>query len=140
MVGNYDFAPTIAELAGAKPTSGAPVVDGLSWAGLIVGANTAWPRNAALSEGYQDAEGGVKCCGKYHALRVHSINADALYVETGTGDVAYFDNAVDPYQTRNIISNLTSDKKADLAKRLAAIKTCVGNQCILASDIQDLIV
>jgi arylsulfatase A-like enzyme len=140
MVGNQDFASTIAELAGAKPTSGAPIVDGLSWAGLITGANTAWPRNAALSEGYQDAEGGVKCCGQYHALRIHSSDTDALYVETGSGDTAYFDNAADPNQCNNTISSLSSDKKADLAKRLAAIKSCKGLQCVLASDIQGLLV
>merc|ERR1711871_336948 len=72
MVGNYDFAPTIAELAGASPTADAPPVDGLSWAALVVGqAAVPWPRSVALNEGFENAEGGVKCCGKYHALRIH---------------------------------------------------------------------
>ena len=39
MVGNCDFAPSIAELAGAEPTGGAPTVDGLSWARLLSGEN-----------------------------------------------------------------------------------------------------
>lgn len=82
----------------------------------------------------------AKCCGKYHALRIRAGGQDALYVETGNGDAAYFDNAVDPYQTTNIISNLSSDKKNDLASRLAAIKSCVGNQCVLASGMQGLVV
>lgn len=143
MVGNYDFAPTIAELAGAEPTSGAPVIDGLSWAGLLDGSapSTPWPRNAALSEGYQDAEGlkGM-CCGKYHSLRIHSDGQDVLYVETGSGDLAYFDNAVDPYQTTNIIGNLSADAKADLAARLSAVKSCAGQDCVLASSVQNLLV
>jgi len=141
MVGNYDYAPTIAELAGAKPTNGAPAVDGLSWAALVKGERTAaWPRSLALNEGFENAEGGVKCCGKYHALRIRDGDQDALYVETGSGEPAYFDNAADPYQTTNIIGNLSKGMKARLTARLASVKSCVGQQCVLASSVQGLLV
>ena len=82
----------------------------------------------------------MKCCGKYHALRIGTEGQDALYVETGSGEAAYFDNAADPYQTTNIIGNLSSDVKQELALRLAAVKACAGEDCVLASTMQNLLI
>lgn len=57
MSANYDFAPTWAELAGAKPSPTAPPIDGKSLVPLMRG-ETKTIRTYTLQEGYQSCEAG----------------------------------------------------------------------------------
>ena len=60
LVGNYDLARTWADIGGATPNAGAPVVDGRSLLDLLVSNGTAaWGRTFTLQEGYQTCEDGT---------------------------------------------------------------------------------
>jgi arylsulfatase A-like enzyme len=140
MVGNYDLAPTWAELTGAVPTVSAPPVDGISFASLLKDNKGTWPRTFTLTEGYQNFEGVKKCCGRYHGLRIRDKDENSVYVELEAGEIAYFDTAKDPAQTKNVYNSLPSDKKRKLAAQLKAVQACAGKACpghgSAASDVE----
>lgn len=142
MVSNVDLASTWAELAGASPTGTAPTVDGISFASLLKGENKAWPRTLTVTEGYQNAEGKVPCCGRYHGIRIQNDEENWLYVELEAGGAAYFNSTEDPDQTTNTYDALDSGTKALLAGTVKAVKACVGKACLgheadqIVSDVE----
>jgi hypothetical protein len=63
------------------------------------------------------------------SLPAGSILRDALYVEYTDGGKMYFDVESDPWQTRNIFTNLTAADAATLTKMLAKVRDCTGKEC-----------
>jgi arylsulfatase A-like enzyme len=120
LVGNIDLAPTILELAHAKPLR---VMDGLSLVPLLGSAlpDAGWQRVLLLESGPNPVYPAV-----YHAIRTDRY----LYVEYDTGDRELYDLATDP----NELDNRQGDPayasvQADLARRLATLETCRGLSC-----------
>jgi N-acetylglucosamine-6-sulfatase len=111
LVANHDFAPTVADLAGASiPT----FVDGRSFRALLDNPHSpAWPRQRVLVE----RSAGIP----WNAIRSES----SLYVEYDQGWKEYYDLDSDPHQLRNIPSLAPANAPAILAD----LRACEGAEC-----------
>jgi arylsulfatase A-like enzyme len=128
IVSNIDLAPTFAALA-AAPLTGNP--DGKDIRHLLTEKNTEkinW-RNFAIIEhrrvsydindpDRQEPEDGI--LPSYTALRFQNL----LYVEYETGEISCYDSQKDPYELKNIASDLPFDVKNKLHSILLAAKNC----------------
>jgi arylsulfatase A-like enzyme len=128
-----DMRPTVEELAGVRP---AAEVEGRSLAGMIdAGFVPSW-RDVTLIEhhgppGNGDPDQQDHLAGKppsYDALRF----ADALYVEYDNPSRApeFYDLETDPFERSNVFATLPPERKAELARRLSAMRGCVGVTCL----------
>ncbi|PYQ08414.1 MAG: hypothetical protein DMF82_01535 [Acidobacteria bacterium] len=118
---NIDFAPTLAELAGAAAPAG---VDGRSFAPLLHGrapAGGKW-RTDFLVEHWTADEGGIP---PYSALRSRSH----LYVEYPEDERELYDLRADPYELHNVHAAADPSRRERLSRRLAALKACAGATC-----------
>lgn len=135
LAANVDLRPTFHELAGALI---GPRVEGRSLVPLLRGQAPANWRDAVLIEhrdsnnlpGDPDRQGAAK--GKppaYQALRF----ADALYVEYQRPRDApeYYE---DPEQVRNVYPSLSPERQAELAQRLAQLRSCSGGASCQAAE------
>jgi arylsulfatase A-like enzyme len=140
-VSNVDLAPTILDLAGAKPCrSGGRcrVLDGRSLTGLIRG-DASWPGDRAIVVEFDAGERArrAKVC-RYQGVRVgervyvrHTAAADPV---TGAchpiDEREHYDLERDPFQLQNLYpaDPLTSDGAAQsqLETRLAELGDCAG--------------
>ena len=126
LAANIDVAPTIADLAGARPGL---VVDGRSLRPALVGAGGAW-RTAMLIDGFiTDADGDDRA---FDAVRTRRY----LYVEHPSGERELYDLRLDPYQVASVAAVASYDAvRADLAGKLDTLRTCRGESCwITAPD------
>jgi len=138
MAQNTDLYPTFVELAGATP---ATPIDGLSLVPLLhrSGSEPQW-RTVALVEHDQsnnpsdpDFEGGGSNPTTYRAIRISAKHlpgfpgpVEAVYVEyqDTAHETEYYDIDKDPYEQRNVASELTAAEKSELHKVLAALAHC----------------
>ena len=73
-----------------------------------------------------DDDDGVAQSGTFAAIRTSRY----VYVENATGELELYDLSVDPYQLQNQVLNPAYDlAEAQLAKRLAALRSCAGETC-----------
>jgi arylsulfatase A-like enzyme len=117
---NIDFAPTLAELAGARAPEG---VDGRSFVPLL----RALPRSAPwrtdfLVEHWTAEEGGIP---PYSALR----SDDFLYVEYPDAERELYDLRRDLFELHNGYADATPALVDRLSRRLSALKACGGPTC-----------
>jgi arylsulfatase A-like enzyme len=135
LAANVDLRPTFEELAGLVPAT-----EGRSLASLLhEGFAPSW-RDVTLIEhhgppGSGDPDQQDHLAGKppsYDALRF----ADALYVEYDNPSRApeFYDLTTDPFERDNVYGLLPPERKAELARRLAAMRTCVGVTCLTADQ------
>ncbi len=135
---NVDLYPTFVQLAGAKP---ATPVDGHSLVPLLHPPKSApaW-RSVALVEHQKsnnaadpDFEGGGSNPTTYEAIRVVAKHlpafrgpVDAVWVEyqDAEHETEYYDIKKDPYERRNIASQLTAAQRKELHKTLVRLQTC----------------
>lgn len=128
---NVDLRPTFDTWAGAKVK---PVVEGASLAGLAAGEQPAAWRQTALVEhvgpdldpsdpDYQAAPGGNPTT--YDAIRFDG----GLYVESANGEREYYDLQADPDALHNVYAQVSEARRADLAARVARLRTCRGASC-----------
>jgi N-acetylglucosamine-6-sulfatase len=92
LVGNHDFAPTLADMGNARVPA---FVDGRSFLPLATGATTVWPRTAILSE----LETNDIPPSKWDMLRMRG----KVYTRHQGGEKEYYDLARDPYQVHNAL-------------------------------------
>ena len=118
---NIDYAPTLAELAGAAAPAG---VDGRSFVPLLHGrapGGGKW-RTDFLVEHWTADEGGIP---PYSALRSSSY----LYVEYPEEERELYDLRADPYELHNVHAAADPSLRERLSRRLAALKACAGATC-----------
>jgi N-acetylglucosamine-6-sulfatase len=120
---NIDFAPTVAELAGASIP---PAVDGRSLVPLLRGAKPSlanW-RQDFLVEFYTPP-GAPPTNQSYYGLRTQ----DTLYVEYASGEHELYDLKVDLYQLSSLHKAAGSERMKVLSNRLSKLKTCAAKTC-----------
>jgi N-acetylglucosamine-6-sulfatase len=111
LVANHDFAPTVADLAGASiPT----FVDGRSFRALLDDPHSpAWPRQRVLVEHFAGMH--------WNAIRFEN----SVYVEYARGWREYYDLSSDPHQ----LNNKPSLAPANAPAILADLRACEGAEC-----------
>ena len=118
MVINNDFAPTMADLAGVRPTR---TVDGRSFAPLLRGNRPLW-RTAFLVE---NPTGEV--VPPYRAVRTDDRKKMVQYYTKGVREV--YDLRSDPMELKNIQDAMPKKAVSRLQKRINALKDCSGTRC-----------
>ena len=125
---NIDLAPTFEALAGREPPS---TIDGRSLVALLEGHRMPSWRKAVLIEHHgpdlyvTDPDYQAKDAGNppsYEAIRF----ANSVYVEYVDGEREYYDIATDPYELRNIYTELSPQRRLVLHVQLAALEQCHG--------------
>ncbi len=69
--------------------------------------------------------GGGEGVPGYDAL----LTGGETYVEWGTGEKEYYDLGTDPRQLDNSYPSLPESDRAELSRRLDALKACSGDAC-----------
>jgi N-acetylglucosamine-6-sulfatase len=113
---NVDFAPTLAELAGASVP---PNLDGRSFARLLRGETVTDWRKDLLSETISYT-GGVSA-----TLRT----ADYAYTELESNERELYDMRTDPYQTTSLHRRADPTLLQTLSARVAQLVSCRGASC-----------
>jgi N-acetylglucosamine-6-sulfatase len=124
LVANIDLAPTIAALAGAKPTR---IVDGRSLVPLFVHPRTHWARELLIERG----PGGRAAFGErlFTAIRTQRY----LYAEYLTGERELYDLRRDPDELQSRHGDPAYARVRDeLARSLALLRDCAGATCAAA--------
>jgi N-acetylglucosamine-6-sulfatase len=118
LAGNIDLAPTIAQIAGAKPRR---AQDGISLRELANQPSIGTGRDL-LYENFTTFNSTP-----YVALRTPQY----VYIErTATGERELYDLLNDPYELQSQHANPSFNAiEAQLANRLAALRSCVGAGC-----------
>jgi hypothetical protein len=119
---NNDFAPTIAELAGASTPS---FVDGKSFAPLLSSSPPSSWRTAFLEEGYIPPEDGFPVPPH---KSVHT--QQYMLTEYDTGERELYDLSADPYQLQSISRTANSEQLySTLESRLNTLRACSAEAC-----------
>ena len=120
LVLNNDFAPTIAELAGASTPS---FVDGSSFAPLLTSSPPSSWRTAFLEEGWPNGALQVPTHKSVHTQ-------DHMFTEyLDTGEHELYDLNADPYQLESKTQADAPQLYSTLQSRLNALRACSGAEC-----------
>jgi N-acetylglucosamine-6-sulfatase len=113
-VQNTDFAPTVAELAGAPIPD---FVDGTSVVPLLRGEDARWRQQGFFEGRGSNGFAGITTTGGSH------------YVEYKTGERELYDMHQDPFQLENSYRSTDDTFIAQLEDRVRAIRECAGPTC-----------
>jgi arylsulfatase A-like enzyme len=127
LVINNDFAPTIADLAGASTPA---FVDGSSFAPLLSTSPPSPWRRAFLEEGWLPATIAVPTHKGVHTL-------DHMFVEYDTGERELYDLRLDPYQLQSKPRVGNESLYSELQTRLDSLRACSGIDCRAAEGFPD---
>jgi len=121
---NNDFAPTIADLAGASiPDPEELVVDGSSFAELMSTSPPSTWRTAFLEEGWPNGNLQVPTHKSVHTQ-------DHMFTEyVDTGEHELYDLNADPYQLVSKSQANAPQLYSTLQSRLNALRACSGAEC-----------
>jgi arylsulfatase A-like enzyme len=124
LVINNDFAPTIAELAGASIPD-PQQVDGSSFAPLLTNPSepTNW-RTAFLEEGWH-----LESAPLYVPTHKGVHTQDHMFTEYDTGERELYDLNTDPYQLDSIKQTTAPQLYSTLQSRLNALRACSADGC-----------
>jgi arylsulfatase A-like enzyme len=124
LVLNNDFAPTIAELAGASTPD---FVDGRSFAPLLTGSTPYSSRSAFLEEGWWLTEPLTPPLAPTYK-GVHTQKYMLVeYVDTGEHEL--YDLVADPFQLQSIPQTQNPGLYSTLQTRLDALRACTRAVC-----------
>ena len=121
LVGNIDLAPTIAELADARPTID---VDGQSLLGFARDPVETTDRALLLESLARDRS--TPYGYRFQAVR----SGHFLYAEYETGDEELYNLVRDPFELRSVAGEPQyATKQRALARALAELRDCRGEGC-----------
>jgi arylsulfatase A-like enzyme len=121
LVLNNDFAPTIADLAGASTP---PFVDGRSFAPLLTGSEPYASRSAFLEEGWFTEDTNTQP-PTHKGLHTQ----DHMFVEYNTGEHELYDLKADPYQLQSLPQADNQQLYSQMQSRLDALEACKEAIC-----------
>jgi N-acetylglucosamine-6-sulfatase len=122
LVLNNDFAPTLADLAGASTPA---FVDGSSFAPLLTGSPPPAWRRAFLEEGWHSS-------GRTFSPPTHKgvHTQEHMFIEyVDTGDHELYDLQLDPYQLETMPQAGNEQLYSALETRLNSLRECSGDAC-----------
>lgn len=123
LVANIDLAPTIAQLAGARPTVD---VDGRSLLSLARDPDRSNDRALLIESLVHDRSTDYGY--PYDAIR----SGHFLYVHYSTGDEELYNLVTDPYELESLAGDPDyADKQQALATALDRLRDCAGKECEL---------
>lgn len=123
LVSNVDLAPTILDLAGAKPRG--RVLDGRSLVPLFDNPASAWDTGVLL-ERLPNTASVAQGDGPFAAIHTKRY----LYAEYDDGERELYDLAVDPDELRNVDGDPAyASVEEQLGARLADLRDCSGAGC-----------
>src|SRR5215211_5974706 len=123
LVLNNDFAPTIAELAGASTPD---FVDGRSFAPLLTGSEPYTSRSAFLEEEWLFDATNTKDPPTHKGVHTQ----DHMFVEyPGTSEHELYDLVADPFQLQSMTQADNPQLYSTLQTRLDALKNCKEDIC-----------
>lgn len=141
VVGNIDLAPTILDLAHAKPCNrkSCRTMDGRSLMPLLTGTG-GWPKDRALLNEYEVRDAFRYSTCEFDAIRTrHEIYVEHYrVVDPNTGQChrtlqkEWYDLQADPYELNNLCDGGTPGscpndaKQRDLERRLHLLRDCAG--------------
>jgi arylsulfatase A-like enzyme len=129
---NADLASTVAEAAGATP--GLPQ-DGRSLLPFAEHPDRFHGRELLIEKGDvgDEPDDETPQSGTFSAIHTSRY----VYAENVTGERELYDLEVDPYELDNQVNNPTYDAvEADLASRLATLRSCAGDTCRTQPDLR----
>lgn len=122
VVTNADLAPTILEMADAKPLR---VMDGVSLGPLLKDPALLWDRPVAI-EGLSPP---ITLQPEWHGIRTRRF-AYFEFVSGGVNGVELYDIVKDPYQMNNLVLNPAfADVVAEFHRQTLLLQSCVGAEC-----------
>jgi arylsulfatase A-like enzyme len=121
LVLNNDFAPTIAELAGASTPA---FVDGRSFAPLLTGSAPYASRSAFLEEGWFIEDRSLTPTHKSIHTRDHTFTE---YVDTGEHEL--YDLKADPLQLQSLGQADNAQLYSEMQSRLDVLRSCSEAVC-----------
>jgi arylsulfatase A-like enzyme len=133
---NVDLAPTFEALAGRAPR---PAIEGRSLVPLLQGRRPADWRRAVLVEHAGpdvdpvDPDFQLPVAGNppsYSAIRLEH----ELYVEYVDGEREYYDIADDPFEMRNLYTDLSPARRQELHRALRQLVSCHGGAACHRAD------
>jgi arylsulfatase A-like enzyme len=116
LVANTDWAPTIADWAGAEPPG---FVDGRSFSPLLDQKPPEEWRERLLIEFFKENR-------EFSGLRTAN---GKTYVEYGTGERELYDLGEDPYQLENLLGAEADASSGSYAAELDSLKGCSAEDC-----------
>jgi N-acetylglucosamine-6-sulfatase len=122
VVTNADLAPTILEMADAKPLR---VMDGLSLGPLLKDPALLWDRPVAI-EGLSPP---ITLQPEWHGIRTRRF-AYFEFVSGGVNGAELYDIVTDPHQMNNLVLNPAfADVVAEFHRQSLLLQSCVGAEC-----------
>ncbi|KAM7360350.1 extracellular sulfatase Sulf1 isoform 2-T3 [Cochliomyia hominivorax] len=74
----------------------------------------------------------------YSCLRTINATHDYLYCEFTTGLITFYNLKIDPFETLNRASSLTSAEKSYMHDALTKLKSCKGRSCTIKKSLESL--
>jgi arylsulfatase A-like enzyme len=136
LLSNIDFAPTFLDIAGTKIPS---QIQGKSFWPVLNGSSTTksvdWRPEGILVEHWEEVFAKPKpIIAAYAHLRLHN----ATFTQWYTGEEEFYDLTKDPLQLENAIQTLSAVQKADLRKKLQALRGAMpAPECFIAKPLLD---
>ena len=130
LVLNNDFAPTIADLAGANVPA---FVDGKSFAPLLTSFPPPSWRNAFLEEGWYPENGGGLPVSTHKSVHTRGY----MFTEYETGEYELYDLGADPYQLESKPRAGNEALFSALETRLNNLRDCSAAACRTAEWTTD---
>ncbi|HEY7151371.1 MAG TPA: sulfatase-like hydrolase/transferase, partial [Solirubrobacterales bacterium] len=125
LVINADLAPTILQVASAARPG--LLMDGRSLIPIAQHPGTDRGRELLVEQPEQQSN---PTAAAFEAIRTERY----MYAEHNTGETELYDLDTDPFELRNVTDDDDYEAvRAQLAERLAALKTCAGSSCLAQS-------
>lgn len=133
LTSGIDFAPTIAELLGARTPDW---LDGRSLVPFLAGGQPTQWRTGVLTESLGESSPADPDWTPFNPPPFAALRTEtSLFVRYESGEEELYDRVNDPYESRNIIATADPMQVNLLRTQLAALQACAGATCRTADSL-----